>query len=252
MVADSAPAQSDRETVGLALRAARKNAGLSTQEGAVAAGISVPLLGSIERGAHSLTSMSAGNLAQLPRAFGLSWRQFLSIIIPVYGDYLPYLREVAVRVEGQAIKLRRLRYAGEIGLSKPDLNGEAEVRAIPDFLDIEDYADEDLIALKITGDSLTCADVKTTIPEGSLALFHLRLFPQAGDVLLLWLEQENRSVLKVYRPGASGHTLLESYNGRQIPVVLIEDNPGIVQGVYVGHLSSGRRSQHSQRSRMPH
>lgn len=248
MVTDTAPAQSDRETIGRALRIARKDAGLTTQEAATAAGISVPLLGSIERGAHSLTSMSAGNLAQLPRAFGLSWRQFLSIILPVYGEYLPYLRDVVTPAGGQTVRFRRLRYAGEVGVGKPDLESQAEVRAVPDFLEIEDYDDDDLMALKVTGDSLTCEDVKTTIPEGSLALFHLRLPPRAGDVLLLWLEQENRSVLKVYRPGASGHTVLESYNGRQLPVVLIEDSPGIVQGVYVGHLSGGRRSQNPRRT----
>lgn len=252
MAAEGMPPQRDREIVGLALRAARKAAGLSTQQGADAAGISVPMLGSIERGTHSLTSVSSGNLAHLNKAFGLTWADFLDVVVPKYGPYLPHLRAQqengvtrSVEFDPQPYISRQLAFAGIIGAG---LNPRAyaadslETVNIPDFPAIENYADEDLMVLKVSGDSMISEDVRLTIPEGSTAVFHIHLQPQPGDVVAVWLEREGVGVLKVFTPEVYEHVILESYNKRHLPIILTEDNPGEVQGVYLGHIASGRRA----------
>lgn len=85
---EAMPPYAERERVGLALRSARKAASLSTARAAELGGVSVSQLGAIERGDHSLTSVSAGNLRRLPAAFGLTWPQFVEIVAPVYGPYI--------------------------------------------------------------------------------------------------------------------------------------------------------------------
>lgn len=91
LIHDAMPSLLERENIGLKLRAARKRAGLTTAQAAEVGGISVTQLGAIERGSHSLTSMSAGNLSRLPAAFGLSWEKFVEIISPVYGPYIAFI-----------------------------------------------------------------------------------------------------------------------------------------------------------------
>lgn len=93
MPLEAMPPLAEREAVGLRLRAARKDAALTTAQGAEAGGVSVTQLGAIERGVHSLTSMSAGNLGRLPAAFGLNWPAFLAIVGPTYSPYIPFLTE---------------------------------------------------------------------------------------------------------------------------------------------------------------
>lgn len=92
LAADGQPPLSERVEIGLELRRARKRAGLETYEAAEKGGVSVTQLGNIERGTHSLTSMSAGNLARLPAAFGLTWEQFTAIVAPSYAPYIPFLK----------------------------------------------------------------------------------------------------------------------------------------------------------------
>jgi transcriptional regulator with XRE-family HTH domain len=252
MVSETLPTLNERERVGLALRAARKAAQISTALGAERADISVPTLGSIERGSHSLTSLSSGNLAKLHKAFGLTWGEFLAIIVPVYGDYLPYLKSQfnaginkPVDFNPTTIRSRHLQMAGIVGAG---LNPHAqpfdhmETISIPDFAAIEDYDDDVLMVLKVSGDSMTCEEARLAVPEGSLAVFHKTMAPQPGDVVAVWLGEEGVGVLKVWRPQPEAHVILESYNKRHLPIVISEDHPGEVQGVYIGHISSGRRA----------
>jgi len=241
-----------RESVGLALRAARKDAGLSTAKGAENAEISVPTLGSIERGTHSLLSLSSGNLAKLHLAFGLEWGKFLAIVVPVYGKYLPYLKmqlafgdNKPVDYDPKAVQSRHLRMAGVVGAGlNPHAysDGAVETIVIPGFAAIEDFADDDLMVLRVSGDSMTCEEARLAVPEGSLAVFHRTMTPQPGDIVAVWLENEGTGVLKVWRPKLGEHVILESYNKHHMPIILSASNPGEVQGVYVGHISSGRRA----------
>lgn len=252
MSADGMPSPREREAVGLALRAARKSAGISTQQGAEAAGISVPMLGSIERGAHSLTSVSSGSMGRMHRAFGLTWPEFLAIVTPAYGEFLPHLRsqhssEISrpVDYELRPSPMRKLVYGGMVGAGinpRAHSSEYMETLSIPDFPAIENYDDQDLMVLTVSGDSMVCEDARLTIPEGSTAIFHTSLAPQPGDVVAAWLAEQGVGVLKVYRPDVQQHVILESYNKRHLPIILTEDNPGEIQGVYVGHIASGRRA----------
>lgn len=83
-----APAIQDRVTVGLRLRRARKEAGLTLAQAADKAGLSRSTIGSIERGEHDLNSVSRRNLINLPSAFGLSASEFSRIVRPIYGEVL--------------------------------------------------------------------------------------------------------------------------------------------------------------------
>lgn len=260
MPAEAMPSELDREAVGLALRALRKTAGISTRQGAEAAGISVPTLGSIERGDHSLTSVSSGNLARLNKAFGISWTEFLDIVVPVYGEYLPHLKAQqdsgitrAVDYDPQPVRVRSITFGGVIGagLNPAAYAAEAgEVVNIVDFAAIENYDDADLMGLRVSGDSMVCEDARLTIQEGSLAIFHVALAPQPGDIVAAWLENEGVGVLKVYQPEIAEHIVLESYNKRHLPIIVSGENPGLIQGVYVGHIASGRRA-HTRKPPVP-
>lgn len=83
-----APAVEERMSVGLRLRRARKEAGLTLAQASDRAGLSRSTIGSIERGEHDLNSVSRRNLLYLPNAFGLSAQAFTSIVRPVYGELL--------------------------------------------------------------------------------------------------------------------------------------------------------------------
>lgn len=125
-----------------------------------------------------------------------------------------------------------------------------ETVTVPDFAAIQNYDDADLMVLTVSGDSMVCEDARLTIPEGSTAIFHTSLSPQPGDVVAAWLAENGVGVLKIYRPGNDSHVILESYNKRHLPIILTDDNPGEIQGVYVGHISSGRRA-HNRRPPLP-
>lgn len=120
--------------------------------------------------------------------------------------------------------------AGWKGLSAVD-NG-TETRAIPTWI-VDRFGEDDIFALDVTGDSMTCQDVKVEIPAGSECFFHSELNPENGDIVAVWLDDHDMGVLKVYRP-QDGYTVLESYNKQHPPIVVNQDNPGRVCGVYLG------------------
>ena len=227
----------DPGDINIALRSARKRAGYTLHEAATRAGISVPLLGLIERGEHPLTSVSTRNLARLNLAFGLSWTEFLSIILPVYADQLPYL-SVATPVSS-----RFLHAPGNVkqGLNPACQNsGVTQTIAVPDFAAIAAYPDADLIVLHVTPDSLSCEEARNAVPMDCHAIFNIKLLPMTGDVVAVWLDAEGCGALQVWVQDGKP-VVLNSYNTRERPV--ITERPTKIRGVYVGHLSSGRRSQ---------
>lgn len=251
VAAETAPPLQERERVGLALRAARKAASISTQAGADAAGISVPTLGSIERGSHSLTSISVGNMSRLNKAFGLTWTEFISILLPVYESYIPYLKRQfengnnkPADYDPQVPKMRSIRYGGIIGAGVNPLSYAAEAsqyESIPDFPEVERYDNDDLLVLKVTGDSMVSEDVQETIWPGSTIILNTAIEPLPGDIVACWIENEGVGVLKVFAP-IDGYLMLTSYNKRHLPIILSEENPGTIQGVYVGQMALGRRA----------
>ena len=227
----------DPGDIGEALRSARKRAKLTSQQAATRAGISVPLLGLIERGNHPLTSVSTRNLAKLNLAFGLSWPEFLKIILPVYENQLPYLSVAA------PVSSRFLHAPGNVkyGLDPACQNiNVPKTIAVPDFAAIAAYPDADLIVLHVTADSLSCEDARNAVPVDCHAIFNTKLEPMTGDVVAVWLDSEGCGALQIWVQDGKA-VILNSYNTRERPIVT--ERPTKIRGVYVGHLSSGRRSQ---------
>lgn len=228
-------------TLGVALRSARRRAGLSSFDAAGQAGISVPLLSLIERGEHPLTSVSTRNLARLNLAFGLSWPAFLVLILPVYGRDLPYLGAA------RPVTSRLLSAPGTVGAGLAPAcqnGGMTPTMPVPDFAGISEYPDADLLVLHVTPDSLACLDARATVPVDSYAIFNTRLVARAGDVVAVWLSVEQMGALRVFEQSGRG-VILDSY--RQNAPVVASDY-GDVRGVYVGHMATGRRVQPERRN----
>ena len=95
------------------------------------------------------------------------------------------------------------------------------------------YNPEDIFVLTVVGDSMTCSEVRKTIPEGSEVYFHRSLQPNNGEVVAVWLEDRDIGVIKIYRPDRET-SVLESYNHKHTPILIDERNQATVQGVYVG------------------
>jgi SOS-response transcriptional repressor LexA len=91
----------------------------------------------------------------------------------------------------------------------------------------------DIFALDISGDSMVSDDARSSLPDLSRAYFHRRLRPNPGQVICARLENEDMSVVKLYRPGEE-FTTLESINRKHRPIVLDAEHPAQVEGVLIG------------------
>ena len=95
---------------------------------------------------------------------------------------------------------------------------------------------ENCFHVKVTGDSMLCADAAKAIGEGSSAIFHIindRVKPKEGKIVAVWLREQNRGIIKVYRQKGD-YVILDSFNKSHPPIVLTPGE-GIIQGVYVTH-----------------
>ncbi len=91
----------------------------------------------------------------------------------------------------------------------------------------------DVFALDVSGDSMLCDDAARSIPQGTRVYFHSRLRPNVGQVVCVRLEQEDISVIKLYRPGSNFVTLM-SHNKAHRPIVIDENTPAKIEGVKIG------------------
>ena len=101
------------------------------------------------------------------------------------------------------------------------------------------YDPSDIFVLTVEGDSMTCDDIRKSIPEGTEVYFHKSLQPDDGEIVAVWLEDHDFGVIKIYRPQRDT-TVLQSYNFKHPPILIDERNPAIVQGVYVGKSEPSR------------
>lgn len=128
-----------------------------------------------------------------------------------------------------------VRYLGSVSAGF-DGEGYAEpldYLAVADFF-INDYDPDDIYALQVTGDSMVSDDVRRQIAPGSIILVHQGLAPQPGQVVVAWLDEEQRGILKVYKE-REGETWLVSYNASHPPVRITEKTPASLRGVMIGH-----------------
>ncbi len=108
------------------------------------------------------------------------------------------------------------------------------------------YRAADCYVVEVTGDSMTDAEAKRSIPEGSHVLLNAKLEPKPRDIVVAWLPEipgfpDGVGVLKVFRRN-SDETTLESINpqGARFPLRAYPDAK--IQGVYIAHWQVGRRA----------
>jgi SOS-response transcriptional repressor LexA len=134
--------------------------------------------------------------------------------------------------EGPRVRYMGLVSAGAFGDSYQ--SEDATLVSVPDWI-AERYDLEDIFAVDVTGESMTCDQAKRTIPEGSRVYFHAKLRPEVGEIVCCRLLDRDNSVIKVFKPSGA-YTTLESYNRDHKPLILDESNPAQLEGVYLTHI----------------
>lgn len=142
-------------------------------------------------------------------------------------------------------KLARIPHLGEVsaGMRANGAYGvEMDKREV-----LADYLDgsnpENCFLLDVTGDSMTCEDIRKSIPPGSTLVVDPTLRPEHGDTIVCELEVdgERTGVVKVYKPTGRG-VVLDSYNQQHRPVLLTEEMECTVSGVVVNWIPPGRKA----------
>lgn len=126
------------------------------------------------------------------------------------------------------------------GLSLTELSKEeVELLSVPDWI-ADRYDLDQVFSMDIVGNSMACEDVHKSIPEGSRVYFLEGAQPNPGETVCARLYEEGLHVIKIYKP-QQGYAILESYNHEHQPIIVNEDRPGDVVGVYLTHIPRGPR-----------
>lgn len=135
---------------------------------------------------------------------------------------------------------KKVRFLGVVsaGRSGSTVNDEHEPVDVPDFI-LRHHDPADVFALDVTGDSMMSDTAIESIPAGSRAFFHSLLRPEPGDIICAYLESEDMSVVKEYRPD-NGFTTLHSLNGKHRPIIVDAGNPARLEGVLLAHIARRR------------
>lgn len=116
---------------------------------------------------------------------------------------------------------------------------------LPDFV-LDGYDPDDCFAMTVVGDSMTDEGARDSITEGSVAVFHEHLQPEAGEIVAAWLDDPEYGelrVLKVHKPD-NGFITLHSFNRRVKPIVVSHDADFHIFGVFLGAWNPGPRLRH--------
>jgi SOS-response transcriptional repressor LexA len=168
---------------------------------------------------------------------------------------LPMTVEFAIRMQkgfapipqAQPIlgKLVRVRHLGEVnaGLRSHGAYGDEMERreVLADYLDGSNP--ENCFLLDVTGHSMTCEDIRKSIPAGSTLIVDPTLRPEHGDPVVCELEVagERRGVVKTFRPTGRG-IVLDSYNQEHSPILLTDEMECVIRGVVVNWIPPGRKA----------
>ena len=98
---------------------------------------------------------------------------------------------------------------------------------------LKNHDPSDVFALDGAGDSMLCDDAARSIPPGTRVYFHHRMRPHVGQIVCVRLQDDDISVIKVYRPGENFVTLM-SHNKAHRPIVIDEHTPATIEGVRIG------------------
>jgi plasmid maintenance system antidote protein VapI len=129
----------------------------------------------------------------------------------------------------------KARYYGDIGAGLRNAMYNIEVLEevpIPGWIAAR-YGEENIFVCTVIGDSMACDSVRDDIQPGTWCYFHAHIKPEIGDVVGVWLEKHELGVLKIYRPQPD-FVVLQSYNHQYRPIIVDNENPGVIQGVLVG------------------
>lgn len=250
MPREEMPSLSEREAVGLKLRAARKAADLSTAQAAERGGLSVTQLGAIERGDHSLTSVSAAGLSRLPAAFGLRPQAFLEIVAPTYAPYISLLsdrtliddmggksmRDVGGMVMNGTVSFPPYTMKSIHALASASLPLD-ELEPLPDLSPIpveNSRLRPGTVLFLVEGDSMTIGGVRGIMDGDTIFVDTHDLTPQDGRVFVLHIQGNGVTVKRLRRLGSEYWCFSDSEDQQQYPPFQA-DSARIIGRVYDGN-----------------
>lgn len=137
---------------------------------------------------------------------------------------------------------KKVRVAGTIGagrLGESWAEEEVAYRTCPDHI-ASKYRLEDIIAVEVSGDSMIADSARDHIPPGSVVYLHMRLTPEAGEIVCVYLPSQDHTVLKRYEQDGT-YTVLRSHNDQHQPIILDRKANAVLQGVYLAHEVLGPR-----------
>lgn len=234
------PVNTDTVTLGKFLRGYLKRRGYTQAKLAETLGVDASYISQMVNGKVSWTA--SGYFSEIVKTLNISAEEVKEIKPDAFIDFVEPTeleREYAPR----AVEMTRLiRHCGSVGagLWLVGASEYPDFRAFPRIPGLESYADDELFALDVIGDSMTCEATQKTISEGSLAIFLASSDAQMGDIVAVWLERQQRGVLKIYDK-QGGHIVLRSYNNAHKPIILEPDEPATIQGIYLTHVAPIRR-----------
>jgi SOS-response transcriptional repressor LexA len=171
----------------------------------------------------------------------------LEIVKEIFGaEYDSYIKEAGSLVEknhhpipnpiskGDLVAIR------DLGTIQAGLKGLSYASDSYDYVnvlkdDLNGYLPENCFRVTVTGDSMVCSDVAQRIAPGTRAIFHSltsKMQPKDGDVVSVWLKEEDTGVIKVFNK-SSDYVILNSLNKAHRPIILDEHNQGIIQGILI-------------------
>lgn len=220
-----------------------RGARLEQADIAKAIGQSQSQVSKFERGLIDVYSANADWLYGLMVAYGLTRAEIDRAIedfeLRKVREYLVRKDRMLSTKEGPKVQHLGIVNAGMIGVSEFDTTGRAVT--VPDEIAAK-YDLSDVFAVDVTGDSMVSDDVRESIPAGSRVFFHHRLNPTAGEVVCVYLVDDDHSVIKKYEPNRD-FVLLRSHNDKHEPIVLRPGTEVILQGVYLAHQVLSHRAR---------
>lgn len=193
----------------------------------------------LEKGTVELPSLAMNRVTALAKA--LNWS--LYDLQEKTGIDLGVEGPLAKGFDAAPLEIRYITDGGVIGAGW-NFNSMAYSRHAKKAVTNNDYldrfSDDILFTLTVQGDSMTCADVRFSIPEKTTVIM-AKIEPQPGDVIAVYLPEYDMGILKIFRPQEDS-VVLESYNREHQPIRMTLETEFEIQGVMVGQVSMGRRA----------
>lgn len=222
-------------TAGDRLLQLREQAHLSLREAAGRSGLSHGHIREIEKIPGKAENMTASTMRGLAIAYGTTVEHIVRIAtgrpLPPTDDRQLPTSPLLVDLGGSVM----VRYMGDVSAGLLSVGTDEPVRMmeIPTAF-LGGYAPDDVYALRVNGNSMLSDDARRSIADGSIVLVNEHLQPLAGQLVVVWLHDQDLGVIKAWNPKGDGVWLV-SYNGEHAPIHVDEASPGTLHGVVIGH-----------------